>query len=122
MKLKPTLLLRIAIAFAFLYPAIDSIIEPNAWLGYFPPALLAATASIVSGVMLLHLWSIVEIIIALWILSGKYIFIPALLATISLLLIVSLNIPLMEIVFRDLALALVSLTLAIQNYTKKSRV
>ncbi len=120
MKFKPELLLRIAVAFAFLYPAIDSVIEPNAWLGYFPPFLLAATASMVSGITLLHVWSLVEIVIALWILSGKYIFIPALLATISLLLIVGLNIPLMQIVFRDLALALVSFTLVIQNYPRKS--
>ncbi|HVB19758.1 MAG TPA: hypothetical protein VNF51_00505 [Candidatus Paceibacterota bacterium] len=110
------LLLRVAIAFAFLYAAIDSLIEPNLWVTFFPPILL----TVIPGNSLLVVWSVVEIVIALWILSGKYIFIPSLFAAASLVAIVFFNIPLMQIVFRDLALACVALFLALQSLSPVS--
>lgn len=112
-----TLLLRIALAFAFLYPPIDSIFNPNAWIGFFPQFILQFASTLgVSNVMLLGAWGIVEIIIALWVLSGRHIFLPSLAAAALLCLIVLFNIPLMEIVFRDIALALVALTLACWSF------
>ena len=116
MKITPNVLLRVAIAFAFLYPAIDGFIEPAAWYSYFPAFVIA----IAPATLLLPIWGIVEIIIALWILSGKHIFIPSLLATFALVAIVLLNIPLMQIVFRDISLALAALALTIQSYRKTS--
>ena len=29
-------ILRIGLAFAFLYPPLDAIVDPYSWLGYFP--------------------------------------------------------------------------------------
>lgn len=114
---RSTLLLRLAIALAFLYPPFDAISNPNAWLGFFPPAMLQfASAHGISGMTLLMLWSVVEVVIAAWVLSGKRIFLPSAAATLFLILIVVFNIPLMEIVFRDIALALVSATLAWWSY------
>lgn len=110
--MKRDLLLRIGLAFVFLYPAIDSFLVPQAWIGYFP----AFMHGIVPDMVLLSAWAIVEIIIALWVLWGKYLFIPTALATIMLVLIVVFNISLLEIVFRDLGLATIALTLAIRSY------
>ncbi|MHB8710034.1 MAG: DoxX family membrane protein [Minisyncoccota bacterium] len=104
-------LLRVAIAFAFLYAGVDSFIDPNAWVSFFPSFALA----IIPGTLLLPIWGVVEIIIALWILSGKHIFIPSLFAATALVAIVLFNISLMQIVFRDLALACVALALALQS-------
>lgn len=109
MMQNPRLLLRIAIAGAFLYPAIASILVPAAWLGYFPSFM----QGILPGMVLLSIWSLVEAVIALWILSGKNIFLPSLAACVLLLAIVLFNLPLMDIVFRDVALALVALYLAL---------
>ncbi|HEV8666865.1 MAG TPA: hypothetical protein VN665_03405 [Candidatus Paceibacterota bacterium] len=107
-----TLLLRIAIAFAFLYPPYDAIANPYSWLSYFPQFLQnTATAN-----ELLLVWGILEVIIALWILSGIKIFIPSVVAAIFLCLIVVFNLPVMEIVFRDISLALVAATLAWWSY------
>ncbi len=114
MKPNSTLLLRIGIAIAFLYPPIDSFFNPNAWLGFFPPFLLGHLPDAV----MLGAWGIVEVIIALWILSGKRIFLPSVAATLSLILIVFFNIPLIEIVFRDVALACVTATLAWWSFKK----
>lgn len=108
------LLLRIAIAGSFLYPAIASLITPAAWIGYFPHFVLGIFPN---DAVLLGAWSLVEAVLALWILSGKKIFLPSVLATILLVAIVLFNIPLIDIVFRDVALALVSLYLALTART-----
>lgn len=117
MQQRSTLLLRIAIAFAFLYPPVDSFFNPQAWIGFFPPFLLGY----VSDSTMLLAWGAVEVVIALWILSGKHILIPSVLATFSLVLIVLFNLPLMEIVFRDIALALVAATLAWWSYAEGAK-
>lgn len=106
--LKGNTILRVAIAFAFLYPVVAAFITPDAWLGYFPPFLLG----LMPHTLLLGLWSVVEIVIAVWILLGKHIFIPSFAAAVLLCLIVLFNLPYMEIVFRDVSLALVALYLA----------
>lgn len=117
MSTRNTLLLRIAIAFAFLYPPIDSFFNPNAWISFFPPFMLGYLPN---SVMLLG-WGIVEAIIAFWILSGKRIFWPSLAATIALCTIVLFNLAFIEIVFRDIALALVAATLALWSYQDSKR-
>lgn len=72
----------------------------------------------VSNSLLLSGWGVVEVIIAVWILSGKKIFIPSLAATVLLLAIVVFNLPMFEVVFRDISLALVAATLAWWSYPK----
>ncbi|HWU24278.1 MAG TPA: hypothetical protein VN086_00820 [Candidatus Paceibacterota bacterium] len=107
----PQLLLRVAIAGAFLYPAIAALMVPAAWLGYFPHFVLG----IVPDTVLIIGWSIVEAVLAFWILSGRNIFVPALLAAILLAAIVIVNLSLIDIVFRDVALAFVALYLALTS-------
>ncbi len=107
-----TILLRIAIAFAFLYPPVDSFFNPNSWIGFFPQFMLG---HVPTNVLLLG-WGVIEVIVAAWILSGKKIFLPSLAATVLLLLIVALNFSLIEIVFRDVSLAFVAATLAWWSY------
>lgn len=107
-------LLRIAIAFAFFYPALDSIRDPLSWVDFFPPLL----RTYVPDPVLLYGWAAVEIVIALWILSGRHIFLPSLAATLSLCLIVAFNTVTFFIVFRDVSLALVAASLAWGSYRK----
>src|SRR3989344_8732086 len=114
MKSAPELLLRVGVAFAFLYPAISAYFTPDSWIGYFPSFLLDAAAG--KELLLLHVFGAVEIVIALWILSGKKIFLPSALATLMLIGIVVFNFSQMEVVFRDLAIATASAALAIRAY------
>ena len=107
-----TILLRIGVAFAFLYPPFDSLMYPQAWISFFPPFM----RGIVPDPLLLISWGVVEVIIALWILSGKQIFLPSVAAAILLFLIVAFNFYLLEIVFRDITIALTALTLAWWSY------
>jgi hypothetical protein len=111
------LLLRVAIAFAFLYPPFDAISHADAWVGFFPNFLLEHFP----GNTLLIVWGVVQAAIGLWILSGKRIFIPSVLAVLSLCAIVIFNLAEMEVVFRDISLALVAAALAWQSYDTTRR-
>src|SRR3989344_3634537 len=109
-----SLLFRIGVA--FLYPPISALLNPAAWVGYFPPSFL----DLFSGqeLFLLHSFGIFEVLIALWILSGKKIFVPSAVATLSLLAIVAFNFSHIDVVFRDLSIAAAAAALAVQNYPR----
>lgn len=111
------LLLRIGLAFAFLYPPINAIFDPSAWIGYFPPFMYG----IVPDEVLLHSFGVVEIIIALWILSGWRVFWPSVVAFAMLLGIVVFNVPNFQVLFRDLSIATMALVLAVVNWPSELR-
>ncbi len=104
-------ILRVGVAFAFLYPPINAWANPYDWIGYFPSFL----HGIVPDVVLLHAFGLVEIVIAVWILWGRNIFWPAALATLMLVAIVVFNTSNFVVLFRDLSIAAASLTLALMN-------
>ncbi|MDO8564816.1 MAG: hypothetical protein Q7R88_02365 [bacterium] len=106
------LLLRIALAFAFLYPAYGFWTNPGNWVGYIPSFVHTLP---LGEANLLLLLSGVHIILALWILSGWKIFIPSLLAAVFLGSIVYFNWNQLDVLFRDISLALAALALAFSN-------
>jgi len=105
------LLLRIGTAFAFLYPPLDAFLNPFSWIGYVP----AFMRDIAPEMVLLHAFGILEIVIAVWILSGRRIFVPSCIATVILVLIVLFNMHDFEVIFRDLSIAAMTLALAITH-------
>lgn len=107
-------LLRLGVAFAFLYPPINAFIDPYAWVGYFPMFVKVLAPEM----LLLHVFGVVEIIIGLWILSGRRIFLPSALATVLLAMIVLFNVGDFQVLFRDVAIALMALALAVLNRPK----
>ena len=113
---KADLIVRIAVAFAFLSPPINAFSHPDAWVGYFPPFMLA----LAEGELLLYLFGIVEVGIALWLLSGWRVSFPALAAAAMLVAIVVFNPAELQVLFRDLSIAAAALALAIIHWPKKS--
>ncbi|MBI2048182.1 MAG: hypothetical protein HYT27_03505 [Parcubacteria group bacterium] len=105
-----SLILRLGLAFSFLYPAISAFFNPFAWIGYFPQF---AHALIPNDAFLLHSFGIVEIIIALWLLSGRRVFYPSIAAAVLLFLIVVFNFSQMDVVFRDLSIFAMAVALAL---------
>src|SRR3989338_586898 len=91
------IVLRIGVAFAFIYAAVAGFIDPDSWIGYFPDF----ARSMIPERTLLILWGIFEIILALWIVSGKKIFIPNVVASLSLAGLIIGNLDAMDIIFRD---------------------
>lgn len=109
------LLLRLGVAFAFIYPAISAWIEPNNWIGYFPTWM----KGYVKDAILLHAFGVTEIIIGFWILYGKKIFIPSVLASLYLAAIIVLNLNSFDVIFRDVSILAVSVALVIKASDKK---
>jgi hypothetical protein len=104
---KASLFIRVGLTFAFLYAAIASFIDPQSWIGFFPLFM----KNLVSAQVLLVGFSIFEIILALWLLSGWNIKYSALIAAASLFGIVVFNFGAIDIVFRDVALGFAALSL-----------
>lgn len=107
-----SLLLRLALAFAFLYPAYGFWANPNDWVGYIPSFVKEFGLS--QEVLLWGLLA-VHVIIALWILSGWRVFIPSLLAASFLVSVVYFNWKQLDVLFRDISLALAALALAFNS-------
>ena len=105
-------LLRIAIAFFFLYPAIDGFFHPDTWIGYFPPMM----ASMASSAVVVGVWGVIEVVLAFWMLFGKNIKIPSILTGILAVGIVVANPSEFPVIFRDLSLGAVSFALAIKYW------
>lgn len=105
----PELLLRIALAFAFLYPAIHALIDPYAWVGYIPGFVLAVLP--LGEEAVLHVWGLIEAALALWVLFGRRIFVPAALMGMALVAVVLLNLGQFTILFRDLPIAAIAFAL-----------
>jgi hypothetical protein len=109
-------LLRTALSFAFLYPAYGFWANPNDWVGYIPA--FGKNLGLSEGTLLIGL-AVVHIIIALWILSGWRIFIPSLLAAGFLVSVVYFNSNQLNVLFRDISLALAALALARANFGRQ---
>lgn len=106
------LLLRVALAFAFLYAAYGFWQNPNDWIGYIP----AFVKNIgLSQDVLLMLIAGFHLIIALWILSGWRIFLSSLTAAVFLGLVVYLNQNQLDVLFRDISLAIAALALTFSS-------
>lgn len=116
----PEALLRVGLAFAFLYPAVNAFFDPTTWLGYFPQFVTRAFDVIaiplkLSDVVLLHSFGILEIALALCVLFGKRVRLPAFIMAGILFAIVLLNLDAsnFSVLFRDISIACAALALAL---------
>ena len=102
-------LLRAGIAFAFLYPPFAALQDPIAWAAYFPSFIEALPLDLF---LVLHAFGALEIIIGLWLLWGRNLKVPAILAAVLLLAIVGFNLNGFGVLFRDISIALGAFALA----------
>lgn len=101
------LLLRAGLATVFIYASISSLKNPQDWVGYLPQA----AKDLVSADVLLKIFSVYELALAAWLLSGKYAKYAGALSALTLSGIVLSNFSLFAITFRDIALIFASLAL-----------
>ena len=104
-----SLLLRIALAFAFLYVAYGFWTHLSTWVGYLPAFVKGF--GLAENVLIMLLAGF-HLIIGLWILSGWKIFLSSLIAAAFLGAVVYFNQNQLNILFRDISLALAALALA----------
>ncbi len=110
------LLLRLGVAFSFLFPPANALLDPYSWVGYFP----SFVRDLGPEMVLLHVFGVIEVIIGLWILSGRKVFVPSIVATVMLLAIVAFNLGDFQVLFRDIAIAAAALSLALMHRPQKT--
>ena len=108
-------LLRLGIASVFLYAAIAAFIEPQNWVGYLPQFL----RNIFPANILLILFGAYQVVLSLWLLWGKKVFWASILAILTFIAIITVNIGSLDIVFRDIAILFAALSLAVLTYESK---
>ena len=109
-----SLILRLSLAFSFLYPAINGFFEPYNWTGYFPSFL----QDITTDTTLLLLFALFEITIALWLISGWKLVYASTITTLTLLAIVTFNFSEIDVLFRDIPIAMMGIALIILHKNK----
>ena len=110
-----TLLLRCSIASVFLYAAVAATLQPNNWIGYIPEFI----RHVFPASMLLLGFSLFQMVLGIWILTGWKTVISASLAALTLLGIIAANSTQIDILFRDFAIFFVAVALTVDSFTKK---
>jgi len=106
--------LRVALAVPFLYAAIAATLQPEAWVGFMPYFL----RNIFSESLLLGVHSLMNVVLALWLLSGWKTMYAAILSALGLLAIIVVNLGALDIIFRDIGLLLAAISLALLHFKK----
>ncbi|MDL2341937.1 MAG: hypothetical protein QFB87_02585 [Patescibacteria group bacterium] len=102
-----SLLIRIGLAVVFVYAAIDAFIEPAAWISYVP----MFSNHFIDAKLALDLLSVFQIFLAIWLISGKFLKLSAIIAAAMLGGIMLFNIPTLLITFRDIGLVFAAVAL-----------
>lgn len=108
------LLLRLGLAFVFLYASVGSLLYPDSWIWFIPGWI----QKIIPPTPLLLAHAGFELMLGLILLSGKKTFFVAIVAALDLLAIMLPNINIFDTVFRDVGLLFMALALI--NLTKPS--
>ncbi len=109
--------LRVGLALVFLYAAIASFLNPGAWEAYIPSWIEV----VVPISFFLMGFSLYQVGLALWLLSGKYTFYAAVLAAVTLLGIIVPNIGDLDVIFRDVAIFFGAVALALLTFESQKK-
>lgn len=112
-----SLFLRLSIASVFLYAAVGATLQPYNWIGFLPQF----ATNIIPASVLLPLFSLYQLILAIWVLTGWKTFYAGLLACVTLLGIIVANWGDVDVLFRDFAIFFAALALAAEYYSPKKK-
>ena len=107
---------RFGLAFPFIYAAIASLLHPAFWIDFFPTFLTNS----ISPEILIPLWAVIQITLGLWLVLGKDILIPSIIASIMLVGIFVFNLQLLDIIFRDVSILATAIVLVVHSYRNKN--
>lgn len=102
-----SLLLRIGLAAVFLYAAVEAFRQPIAWVSFVPDF----TTKFVAAKTSLDIISVIQIGLAAWLLTGKYLRLAAAVAIALFAGIVIFNLDSLYVTFRDFGLICMALAL-----------
>src|SRR3989338_9610589 len=107
------LLLRFGLAGTLAYAAISSFITPTSWIGFVPAFLINLSSPFMPQEVLLGIFSVTELLLAAWLLSGFKPFYAGLCGAGLFAGIFFANLGALDLVFRDFGLFFAALALAL---------
>lgn len=105
------MLLRLGLAFVFIYAAASSLRQPLVWSAYLPNFLTRS----VSAALLIKIFAVYELVIAAWLLIGKKTRYAALICALTLAGIVITNPSQFMTTFRDVGLVCMAIALFLKE-------
>lgn len=110
-------LLRVGLAFVYVYASIEIYLHPANFLKYIPDCIL----HYISKDLFLDIFGVVEIALALWLLSGWKGHVPSLLSVFFMVGIVAFNMEHFQVLFRNVAIAFGALALVVLELSHVKR-
>jgi hypothetical protein len=107
-------MLRLGIAAVFLYAGVAAFLEPS-WTGVLPFGLF----KIIPDPRMLKAFSVIELLLGIWLLWGRYLFYSALLSALILLGLMYNNIIIPDAIYPYASIFLCSLSLLFANFYKR---
>ena len=108
-------LLRVGLCVVFLYAGTAALANPENWIGFVPQWITI----FISKEIFLAMHGITDLIIAIWLISNYKPFGAGLIASLSLIAIITTNFTQIEIIFRDVAILFSAFTLMALTYKRK---
>jgi len=110
-----SLLIRLGLAFVFLYAAIYMTFFPENYINYFPKFM----RDLVPGYLLLHAFAVFEVVLSLFLIIGRFTFIAAIISFLTMFALTVVNMDRFSVLFRNVSIILSALALAIQSRKSK---
>lgn len=110
------ILLRLSIASVFLYASVAATLQPFNWIGFIPQVFYHLAPP---NILLLG-FSLYQLILVVWILTGWKPLYASCLAAVTLLAIITANWGDIDILFRDFAIFFAAVALTTLSYRKNS--
>jgi len=101
------MLLAYGLAFVFMYAGVESLRNPNGWIGFIPNAL----THIAAATTILKATAVIEIVLAVWLATMQWVKYAGVVAVLMLVGIIVGNPHAWDITFRDVGLLLAALAL-----------
>lgn len=102
-------LIQLGLAAVLIYAGTSQLQKPNDWTTYFP----SFVPSSISLITLVKVVAVFELLVAIWLLSGKYLKLAGLLCALTFSGIIIFNLHVLIITFRDIGLLFASLALVL---------
>ena len=107
MRYDASFFLRLGLAFVFIFAAVSGFSNPQAWVGFVPDI-----GNFITRAYLLLFVDVINLVLGLWLLSGKKTFYAAVVSSVVLAGITLTNLASFLIVFRDVGLFFAAVALA----------
>ncbi len=102
-----SIIIRCGLAAIFTYAAIEAFRNPVAWISFVP----SFSTKFISAKTALDFLSVFQLVLAAWLITGRYLKFSAVIAAGMLLSIVAFNYGSLFITFRDIGLAAAAISL-----------